>query len=640
MAIWEIMEIMVQFNAEKMKTRIIKRLHQVYIVATMAILAGCQQKLTDPGMNQDANREVPVVLTARQGGPADTRTTYTPSIPENDGSIAMGVKWTGDETLAYTYYDNEDAGVHFNCLFPVENSISNDGKSQDFEGTIIKNNEENGLMHYFIYPCPWDIWITEDVVEQTLTVRYPMNNQVQDCAQGNETKHLAAYDIMRAIDFEAESGSASIEFEHLTSLLYMDFTLPENKAISTIKLISDKAIFGTEYRMTFRVLNTGCASGTDDDKMATTMELTLQNDAADNSVKGYLMLAPYGMPDPYTVNISAEAIAVDGTVYQSETTTINIASGYLFEPGKCKTMKRTLEKKVTYTRDGDVLTLKTNAGSLTSLLQSLPTTAYEGVTTLKIEGTLSNDDLKQTTNNGLFNTGYSTQSSILGNWLRSYACSITALDLSEVGGLTIIPACAFYGCGQSGLGNSSLRNVVLPEGVVEISEGAFSFSDITEIVLPSTLITIGDSGFRSTKLSKISLPQGLKTIGPNTFGWCESLSTLFIPSSVESIGMMSLCINWFNTTIVYEGTSNDLLNSEIFDNFSSIENVSLILPAVTNASDASNIMNACTVHHEDPMHPEDNWTSSPKVYYNWNGSGTYETATDAEKLNTANYTSL
>ena len=640
MAIWEIMEIMVQFNAEKMKTRIIKRLHQVYIVATMAILAGCQQKLTDPGMNQDANREVPVVLTARQGGPADTRTTYTPSTPENDGSIAMGVKWTGDETLAYTYYDNEDAGVHFNCLFPVENSISNDGKSQDFEGTIIKNNEENGLMHYFFYPCPWDSWITKDIAEQTLTVRYPMNNQVQDCAQGNETKHLAAYDIMRAIDFEAESGSASIEFEHLTSLLYMDFTLPENKAISTIRLTSDKAIFGTEYRMTFRVLYSGCESGTDDDKMATTMELTLQNDAADNSVKAYLMLAPYGMPDPYTVNISAEAIAVDGTVYQSEATTINIASGYLFEPGTCKTMKRILEKKETYTRDGDVLTLKTNAGGLTSLLQSLPTTAYEGATTLKIEGTLSNDDLKQTTNNELFNTEYSIQSSILGNWLRTHAGDITTLDLSAVNGLTIIPEMAFYGCGQSGLGNSSLRNVVLPEGVVEISEGAFSFSDITEIVLPSTLITIGDSGFRSTKLSKISLPQGLKTIGPNTFGWCESLSTLFIPSSVESIGMMSLCINGSNTTIVYEGTSNNLLNSEIFDIFSSIENVSLILPAVTNASDASNIMNACTFHHEDPMHPEDNRTSAPKVYYNWNGSGTYETATDAEKLNTANYTSL
>ena len=633
------MEIMVQFNAEKMKTRIIKRLHQVYIVAAMAILAGCQQKLADPGMNQDANREVPVVLTARQGGPADTRTTYTPSTPENDGSIAMGVKWTGDETLVYTYYDNEDAGVHFNCLFPVENSISNDGKSQDFEGTIIKNNEENGLMHYFFYPCPSDSWITKNIAEHTLTVRYPMNNQVQDCAQGNETKHLAAYDIMRDINFEVESGSASIEFEHLTSLLYMDFTLPENKAISTIRLTSDKAIFGTEYRMTFRVLHSGCESGTDDDKMANIMELTLQNDAADNSVKAYLMLAPYGIPTSYAVNISAEAIAADGTVYQSEATTINIASGYLFEPGTCKTMKRTLEKRVTYTRDSEVLTLKTNAGGLTSLLQSLPATAYEGVTTLKIEGTLSNDDLKQTTNNELFNTGYDVQSSVLGNWLRSYACSITALDLSEVGGLTIIPANAFYGCGQSSLGNSSLKDVVLPEGVVEISDGAFLFSDITEIVLPSTLITIGDGGFSSTNLSKISLPQGLKTIGMTAFYWCSYLTQLIIPSSVTSIGDNSLPSN-NNTTVVLEGATYSLLNYDKFADFSDLNYVSLLLPSVIENSIASGVKNACTFHHEDPMHHENNRTFTPKVYYNWNGSGTYEAATDAEKLNIANYTSL
>jgi len=633
MAIWEIMEIMVQFNAEKMKTRIIKRLHQVYIVAAMAILAGCQQKLTEPEINQDANREVPVVLTAIQGVTADTRTTYTPSTPESDGSIAMGVKWAGDETLAYTYYDNEDAGVHFNCLFPVENSISNDGKSQDFEGTIIKNNEENGLMHYFFYPCPLDIWITKDITEQTLTVRYPMNNQVQDCAQGNETKHLAAYDIMKAVNFEVESGNASITFEHLTSLLYMDFTLPENKAISTIRLTSDKAIFGTEYRMTFRVLYSGCESGTDDDKMANTMELTLQNDAADNSVKAYLMLAPYGIPTSYSVNISAEAIAADGTVYQSEATTINIASGYLFEPGKCKTMKRTLEK-VTHTRDGNMLTLKTNAGGLTSLLQSLPTTAYEGATTLKIEGTLSNDDLKQTTNNELFNTEYSPQSSILGNWLRTHAGGIATLDLSAVNGLTIIPEMAFYGCGQSTLGNSSLKKVILPEGVTTIGNDAFNFACITEIVLPTTLEIIGNDSFRSTEISTLSLPQGVKTIGMSAFYWCSYLTQLIIPSSVTSIGDYSLPSN-NNTTVVLEGATYSLLNYKKFADYTDLNYVSLLLPSVIENSIASGVKNACTFENVYM-----GMTSAPKVYYNWNGSGTYEAATDAEKLNTANYTSL
>ena len=334
-----------QFKAENMKTRISLRLLQTYFVGAMALLAGCQQEMTEPEINQDNNREVPVVLTARQGGGTDARTTYTPSTPEDDGSIAMGVKWDGgeDEMLAYTYYDSE--GVHLYYLFPVENSISNDGKSQDFEGTIIMNDGENAQWHWFFYPCPWDDWITQDEVNKTLTIRYPMNNQVQDCTSGNETKHLAAYDIMTKLNNQVESGNATISLEHHTSLLYMDFTLPENKAISKIKLTSDQAIFGTDYKMEFRLLGSALSSGTDDDKMATTMELTLQNDAADNSVKGYLMLTKWYIQEGASVSLSAEAIAEDGTIYESGTTTIS-TTGDLFEPGKCKTMKRTLRKVV------------------------------------------------------------------------------------------------------------------------------------------------------------------------------------------------------------------------------------------------------------------------------------------------------
>ena len=614
-----------------MKTRISTRLQQVLAIGAMGLLAGCQQEMMESEMNLKPNGEVPVVLTVRQGVDSESRIAYTPSTPENDGSIAMDVEWVGseDEMLPYTYYDSE--GVHLNYLFPVEGSISDDGKSQDFSGTIIKNDGVNEGWHHLFCPLPLNNGITQDDTEKTLTVRYPMNNQVQDCTPGNETEHLADYDVMWTKGpLLVESGNATINLEHLTSLLYMDFTLPESKAISKIKLISDKAIFGTEHSMTFRLQNAGCSSGTDDDKMTNTMELTLQNDAADNSVKGYLMLTSYGMPDPYTVNISAEVIAVDGTVYQSETTTINIASGYLFEPGTCKTMKRILEKKETYTRDGDVLTLNASASGLTSLLQSLPTTAYEGATTLKIEGTLSNGDLNQT--DELFDTQYSIKSSVLGNWLRGYAGSIITLDLSHVNGLTTIPENAFYGCGQSNLGSSSLKKVILPEGVTTIGDGAFSFAYITEIVLPTTLKTIGEIVFGYTDLSTVTLPQGLETIEDYAFMYSE-ITTLIIPSSVISIGDYSLPSN-YNTTIVLEGTTYGLLDVEKFEDSMSMDYVSLLLPSVTDYSIASDVKNSC-IFEDDIMEI----TSSPKVYNNWNGSGTYEEdASDAEKLNKANYT--
>ena len=88
----------------------------------------------------------------------------------------------------------------------------------------------------------------------------------------------------------------------------------------------------------------------------------------------------------------------------------------------------------------------------------------------------------------------------------------------------------------------------------------------------------------------------------------------------------------YNTTIVLEGITYGLLDVEKFDN-SSMEELSLVLASVTDYSMASDVKNSC-IFEDDYMEI----TYSPKVYYNRNGSGTYEDASDAEKLNKANYT--
>ena len=113
------MKMVVLFKIKKMKTRISTRLQQVLAIGAMGLLAGCQQEMMESEMNLKSNEEVPVVLTVRQGVDSESRIAYTPSTPENDGSIAMDVEWVGseDEKLAYTYYDSE--GVHLNYLSPV-----------------------------------------------------------------------------------------------------------------------------------------------------------------------------------------------------------------------------------------------------------------------------------------------------------------------------------------------------------------------------------------------------------------------------------------------------------------------------------------------------------------------------------------
>ena len=313
----------------------------MYAFVAMAMLVGCQQDMAEADLNPETSKQMDVIVTAKQGAGVDSRVSYTPQ-EEADGTTVI-VKWEGkpEEMIAYSWYNVE--GVHLGYLPAIENSVSDDGKSQQFGGQLNINDGVNGTWHYLFYPLPWDSWITKDDTEKTLTIRYPMNNQVQDCTEGNETKHLEAYNIMNVMNSQLETGSATIGFEHYTSLLYMDLTLPESNTISSIKLVSEQAMFGTEYFMKFILTDAGLGQGTEDDKMSTSMTLTLQNDAEDTSVKGYLMLTPYYVKENESATFYVEATATDGTVYKSEDITVS-ATGYLFNAGKCKTLRRTLTK--------------------------------------------------------------------------------------------------------------------------------------------------------------------------------------------------------------------------------------------------------------------------------------------------------
>ena len=116
---------------------------------------------------------------------------------------------------------------------------------------------------------------------------------------------------------------------------------------------------------------------------------------------------------------------------------------------------------------------------------------------------------------------------------------------------------------------------------------------------------------------------------------------------ISAFGTKSQAFYAFLTYFVEHNNLNEnikLINKGLYstDGFVSIDDSnSLLLPSVTTDSDASGIKVQCTFVHEmmDPMDPSIIETTkfSPKVYYNWNGSGTYQDATDAEKLNKANY---
>lgn len=84
---------------------------------------------------------------------------------------------------------------------------------------------------------------------------------------------------------------------------------------------------------------------------------------------------------------------------------------------------------------------------------------------------------------------------------------------------------------------TELSHITVPEGVVSIGDRAFDFSTRLEsISLPSTLNTIGEGAFQQTKLISVNIPEGVTMIGAEAFYFCNSLTNITLPSSLQSIG--------------------------------------------------------------------------------------------------------
>lgn len=252
----------------------------------------------------------------------------------------------------------------------------------------------------------------------------------------------------------------------------------------------------------------------------------------------------------------------------------------------------------------------------------------ERVKEIEIKGVMNNNDLAQSDE---FKDGITLSASILANWLRTKATDVTSVDMSQVSGLTEIPNKAFYGCSNSAsteLGRSSLKKMVLPEGITSLGDDAFSFAYLTELNFPTTLKTIGEDAFRSTEISQFVFPQGLQAIGDRAMLWVDTNPSVIIPSSVTSIGS-SIVDN--KSTIVFEGTTYNLLNENSFG--TDVSNITLLLPEADEST-------AYTVKDKVKYNLY-GYESYPIIYYGWkNTEIQYGNASVADKLNTNNYNRL
>lgn len=84
--------------------------------------------------------------------------------------------------------------------------------------------------------------------------------------------------------------------------------------------------------------------------------------------------------------------------------------------------------------------------------------------------------------------------------------------------------------------DSSVKEVVLPETVINIREYAFAFSGVEKIVVPEGVELISEFAFYGSEaLSDITLPESLSEIAANAFGHCFSLTEINLPYGLECI---------------------------------------------------------------------------------------------------------
>ena len=97
-------------------------------------------------------------------------------------------------------------------------------------------------------------------------------------------------------------------------------------------------------------------------------------------------------------------------------------------------------------------------------------------------------------------------------------------------GVTSIGNAAFSGC-------ISLTNITIPDGVTSIGIMVFyNCTSLTSITIPDSVTSIGNSAFNScTSLTSITIPDSVTRIGKYAFYDCSSLTSITIPDSVTSI---------------------------------------------------------------------------------------------------------
>ena len=179
------------------------------------------------------------------------------------------------------------------------------------------------------------------------------------------------------------------------------------------------------------------------------------------------------------------------------------------------------------------------------------------VTSIKVHGPLTNDDIINALNTNM-RSCYAidlSDAEIEALPDEAFNGKIGLLEITLPAGLKVIGNNAFRGCfalrkevtipaGVETIGNYAFLgcrnakfNPALPETLTAIGDYAFqNCANLYAVTLPAGLQTIGDHAFEASNVQEAVLPAGLKTIGAYAFRKCSNITRVTLPDGLTTLG--------------------------------------------------------------------------------------------------------
>ena len=105
-------------------------------------------------------------------------------------------------------------------------------------------------------------------------------------------------------------------------------------------------------------------------------------------------------------------------------------------------------------------------------------------------------------------------------------------------------------------GNKNLESVLFEKDVTRIGDSTFwGCTNLTSVYLPSSLQTIGNNAFRETGLTSVIIPEGVKEIGDSTFMGCTNLTSVQLPSTLKIIDVNAFFGTGLTSVTIPEGVT-------------------------------------------------------------------------------------